>query len=414
MAGTSLDMTVPRPGSLSQVYGVFGAVDLAAATVQDALAHGAAVHQIPVDVLIALESGGAVLRAEALAQVRGLDARPFVGAVGYDDWWTAALDRLNPDFALSRPRHLVNDKAAVYELLAGAGIRVPRFRVGQVDEGFIGDAIADLGPRPVLKPTLGAGSRGVYRYRDDLSVVENLDHYGGICRYEKIPPGIRTLAMEYVEALEVSVDFVYSGGRTHAPVVHEKVTAKDRHPFVDRVMVSPPVNPEINKAMAALADVVDRLAPVLGVSEGALHAELRLRDGIWYVLDVGIRPGMGLVGHAMQAITGVDPRLAHLRASLGMSAAAPGAPSRFQAACIACCYVDSAHRISTTMQRYAGINNALRADPTVFGWHLNVSEINDALYRPDAGMSIGVGADGGEAAIVALKTLVTRHGFSTE
>lgn len=416
MAGTSLDMTVPRPGSLSQVYGVFGTVNADARTLDDLKAR-AVLKQIPVDVLIALEGGGPTLRQEALEEIRHLDPQPFGGAAGFDDWWTGALAILNAPFALEEPRRLVTDKALMYNRLDGLGIPVPAFMTGSLSFQFLERATAVLGPRPVLKPTLGAGSRGVFRYRADLSVDENLGHYQAVLNHEKIDRSIKTLAMEYLDAVEVSVDTIVADGAVASSVVHEKVTARQQHPFVDRVMVTPPVNPHISEHANQLAATIDRLPPALGVTQGVLHAELRLRDGIWYVLDVGIRPGMGLVAHAMHALTGIDPRLAHVRACLGLdvkpSLSAATAP-RFPAACIACAYVDDAHRQQVTMDQYRRVGDDLRHQPAVIGWHLNVSEIDDVLYRPDAGMSIGVGAADSRAAIEVLRNLLARHGFTTE
>lgn len=65
MAGFYLDRTGPGPGSLSQVYGVFGTVDDTARTLAD-LASGAGLKRIPVDALLAWESGVPTLRREAL------------------------------------------------------------------------------------------------------------------------------------------------------------------------------------------------------------------------------------------------------------------------------------------------------------------------------------------------------------
>ncbi|MFD9514444.1 ATP-grasp domain-containing protein [Streptomyces mirabilis] len=416
MAGTSLDMTVPRPGSLSQVYGVFGTVDANARTLDDFAAE-AVLKQIPVDALIALEGGGPTLRQEALDEIGRLDPRPFAGAAGFDDWWTGALAVLNAPFALEEPRRLVTDKAVMYSRLDNLGIPVPAFMTASLSIPFLERATAVLGPRPVLKPTLGAGSRGVFRYRADLSVHENLGHYRAVLEHEKIDRGIKTLAVEYLDAVEVSVDGIVADGAVVSSVVHEKVTAKQQHPFVDRVMVTPPVNPYISDNLSQLIATVDRLPSTLGLSQGVLHAELRLREGIWYVLDVGVRPGMGLVAHAMHALTGIDPRLVHLRACLGLDVkpALSGTVSpRFLAACIACAYVDDAHRQQVTMEQYRSVGEDLRHHSAVIGWHLNVSEIDDALYRPDAGMSIGVGAADSTAAIQVLRDLIARHGFTTE
>lgn len=416
MAGTTLDMTVPRPGSLSQVYALFGEIDDNVTNLRSLLAGGAVIRQVPVDLLVKLDSGGSALRDEALAEIRALAQGPYRGAAGYDDWWTAALGQLNSPFPLSRARRLAGDKAALYGALRERGVAVPRFLIGQASVQWLEEARRILGPSPVLKPTVGAGSRGVYRYRADLPCEENLAYYAALRAQEKVDTSIATLAVEYIDALEVSVDFLMIGAVAGQMVVHEKVTVRDMHPFVDRVMVAPPAREEIKAALPALTSTISDMAAVLPAKDAVIHAELRLRGTTWYLLDAGVRPGMGLVGHSFEAITGIDPRLMHLYASMGY----PIPPSlrgsragRFNAAVISCCYVEDSHRPAVSVERIARFASELRQRDDVIGWHLNTSEIDDAMYRPDAGLSIGLGASTPHAAIAALRGTISRHSFTT-
>src|SRR5439155_25490502 len=80
---------------------------------------------------------------------------------------------------------------------------------------------------------------------------------------------------------------------------------------------SPPIHPAITAALPLLDVTVGQIATVLAIADGVLHVELRLHHGSWHVLDIGVRPGAGLVAHSVQALTGLDPRLAHLLASIG-------------------------------------------------------------------------------------------------
>lgn len=416
MAGTSLDMTGPRPASLSQVYALFGEVDDSVTNLRQLLAGGAVVKQIPADMLVKLESGGSALCREALIEIRGLAAGPYSGAAGYDDWWTPALERLNTPFPLSRARRLAGDKAALYSALAEHGVAVPSFLAGQASASWIDEARRTLGPSPVLKPTVGAGSRGVYRYRTDLSTDENLGYYNALRAQDKVHASVPTLVVEYIDALEVSVDSVIIDTAAAQMVVHEKVTAREMHPFVDRVMVAPPVRREITAALPALTSTISSLAAVLLAKDAVIHAELRLRDATWYVLDVGIRPGTGLVGHSFEAITGVDPRLIHLYASIGLpipQSIRETKVGRFEAAVISCCYVEESQRPAVSVERIARMATELRQREDVIGWHLNTSEIDDALYRPDAGLSIGLGASNAQEALASLRDTISRHSFTT-
>jgi hypothetical protein len=415
MAGTTLDMTIPRPGSLSQVYALFGEIAGDATSLKQLVANGTVIKQIPVDTLVKLDSGGAILRNEALAEIGGLSRERYLGAAGYDDWWNGPLDILNAPFQLSRARRLVGDKAEFYRVLEERGVAVPKFIAGNISASWLEEARRTLGARPVLKPATGAGSRGVYRCRADISAQENVDYYTALRAQEKVDTSIATLVVEYIDAIEVSVDFLIIGTHVGKMVAHEKMAARDAHPFTDRIMVAPPVRKEITAALPGLEVTISSLAAVLPTRDAVVHAELRLRDSTWYVLDAGIRPGMGLVGHSFQAITGIDPRLVHLYASIGAEIP-PYVCDRegsFEAVCIACCYVEDGMRSVTSTGGTSRFAAELRLRNDIVGWHLNTSEIDDTLYRPDAGLSLGTGGVTPQEAVATLRSIISRHSFTT-
>ena len=420
MAGTSLDMTAPRPHGASPVYAVYGAPDPTTLTMAAMRNAGTALVQVPVDVLVALETGRPALRDEALTQVarhRGMD---FVGAVGFDDWWTTALAALNPGFALATARIMVTNKALLYRRLRECRVSTADFLVGSLSTRFLADALEHLGPRPVLKPTTGAGSRGVYRYRADLSIADNLALYQQLLQVGHIDSQIPIIAAEYLggsDAMEISVDLVVCEGHAVHAVVHEKLSATQVHPFVDQVMTSPPLHPDISAALPYLTPVLVGIIATVAITDGALHIELRLHNEQWYVLDIGVRPGAGLVPHAVQARTGVDPRRAHLGACIGRpltAAALSRAVPVCGATCIACCYVSSGRRPLVSLLRQSELADQLRREPAVFGWHLNVSEIDDDVFHSDAGLSIGVGASNPGTALRQLRSLTEPYTYSID
>ncbi|GEM_PF-4058917 len=391
MAGTSRDMTAERPGAASPVYGLYGPVDDTAATLTDLLRGGAVLRQIPTAILAMLETGSPALRDEVLNRVTQCGDRTLAGAAGFDDWWNTALDALNNNFALAGPRRLVTDKAALYQRLSDHGVAVPGFIRGSLSARLVADAVSQFGPSPVFKPTTGAGSRGVYRYRDDLSAQDNIALYRELLRLGQIDSTTPILALQYIggpHSLEISVDTVISGGEIVNSTVHEKLTATQAHPFVDRVMVSPPIHPDIMAAMADLETTVPRIVHVLGIVNGVLHAELRLHHDTWHVLDIGVRPGAGLVAHSVQALTGIDPRLVHLLACTSQPLADKAireATAKHAATCIACCYVAGSSRATVSLANQTCLIADLRQAPDVIGWHLNAAETDDQLYIPDAG-----------------------------
>ncbi|MEV0131401.1 hypothetical protein AB0H83_23420 [Dactylosporangium sp. NPDC050688] len=419
MAGTALDLTGPRAGAGIPVYAVYGSLDPAAATMADVLAGGVRLRQLGPDQLIPIEAGLPDAAPHLLDSLARHDGVPLAGVVGFDDWWTDTLAALNPAFPLEAARRLVTDKAALYTALTANGVPAPPHLTGPLDHDLLLVALDRFGSALILKPATGAGSRGVYRYRPDLTVDANIAIYQRLRALGHIDTSVPTIACPYLggdEALEISVDAIICGSAVVHAVVHEKCTATRREPFVDQVMLTPPVQPQIVAALPGLPAVTAGIVATLQLRDGSLHAELRLHDNVWHVLDIGVRPGSGLVPHAVQTVTGVDPRAVHLAASIGQPITADvirGRRPSYPAAAIACCYLADERRDTVNLTDQAQLAHCLSHDPTVFGWHLNAADLDDQIYRPDAGLSIGVAATTPADAHARLQSLVAPYGYTT-
>jgi hypothetical protein len=161
------------------------------------------------------------------------------------------------------------DKASLYTALRRRNVAAADFHLGTLSRSFLLDAVTSLGLRPVLKPATGAGSRGVYRYRDDLTVDDNLSLYQQLLRLGHIDTQTQIIAAQYLgegdAALEISVDTLVCAGQVSNVTVHEKLTATAVHPFVDNIMISPPTNQtivdELSQLPHILADIVTTLNP---------------------------------------------------------------------------------------------------------------------------------------------------------
>jgi hypothetical protein len=295
-------------------------------------------------------------------------------------------------------------------------VTVPDFLIGPLTPALLDEAVRTLGPGPVLKPATGTGSSGVVRYRNDLSVAENLELYRITLRLAQIDSSTPTIAMRYVggtDALEVSAEVVVDAGTCVSTVVHEKGSATQTPPFLDHVMASPPAHPAIVEARDSLDRALARLVAAMELDRGVVHAELRLDDGFWHVLDVGLRPGGGLVSHSVQALTGWDLHLLQLLACLGLPfPASPPLVPRFPATAIACCYASDAARSSLSLSRLDAFTELLGADPRVIGWHVSADCSRDTLFTSDAGLSVGVGAPIPAGACELIAELITPLGFS--
>jgi hypothetical protein len=327
MAGTSLDMTAPRPHRGSPVYAVYGTPDPSTLSLAAMIAAGTTLVEVPFDMLAALETGCDTLRTGALARLHESRGKDYVGAVGFDDWWTTALEALNPRFPLSAPRRLVTEKHTLYRKLSRAGVPVADYQVGTLSTAFLNDAVTHLGPRPVLKPATGAGSRGVYRYRDDLTINDNLTLHQQLLSLGHIDSQIPIIAAEYLGcdiALEISADLIVCDSRTTHTVVHEKKSATHVHPFVDHVMVSPPTHAALVDTLPDLPDVLTRTVRALksrpSVGFVGLETEAGTRCVCWsngqiWLEDVGVDalpavhelvPGWCVLGRPVQVCQRVD------------------------------------------------------------------------------------------------------------
>ncbi|WP_063128695.1 VOC family protein [Nocardia fusca] len=182
-------------------------------------------------------------------------------------------------------------------------------------------------------------------------------------------------------------------------------------------MTCPPTDPRIGAELPQLPHILSGIVAAIGLTDAALHIELRLHMRRWHILDIGVRPGSGLVAHAAAAHTGVDPRMVHLAASIGRPlhpAAVTAARGRHAATCIACCYVAPQRRTDITLLRHSELADQLYGSDDVLGWHLNAAETDDRLYRPDAGISVGIGAPDRPTALARLRSLVEPFDFTTQ
>lgn len=346
---------------------------------------------------------------------------PLLGAVGFDDWWNIALAALNPGSPLAGARALVTDKPHFYARLAQHGVPVAAFKSGTLSPSFLRVAVDQFGPAPILKPATGAGSRGVYRYRPDLDIDDNLALYSQILRLGHIDSTTTIIAAQYLgddqRPVEISVDVPVCDSRISALTIHEKRSATAEPPYIDNLMISPPTDPRITNHLAALTPILAAVVATLDVDDATLHIELRLHQQRWHVLDVGVRPGAGLVAHAALARTGVDPRLLHAAASIGQPlhpAAVHSAKGTYPATCIACCYVHPSLRRDIRIDRYSPFADTLRRADDIIGWHLNIADVDDTIYEPDSGLSIGIGAADAATATTRMHTLTAPLHFTTQ
>ena len=261
--------------------------------------------------------------ADAAARVAEWSAgRPLAAVVGVDDVTAAAAAAIAERLGLraSAPAAVAaaRDKFQMRQCLAAAGLPVPRFRRIALGENPVLAARGVAFPC-VLKPLTLSASRGVIRAntteqfvvafkriaallaRDDVAVT------GDAARY--------LLAEEYVPGLEVALEGLLIGGTLHVLALFDKPDPLEGPFFEETIYVTPSRLPE--RVQRAIRATTAAACAALGLTEGPVHAELRVNDDGPWVLEVAARSIGGLCSRTLRFGTGMTLEEIILRHALG-------------------------------------------------------------------------------------------------
>jgi biotin carboxylase len=265
--------------------------------------------------------------AAAAAEMRGYAARrPVDAVVPVDDATTVVASaigealglRVNPLAAAQATRN----KRVMRGLLARAGVPSPAFTVVRADEDPRA-AAGRVGYPCVLKPLVLSASRGVIRADDEATFAAAFERIRAILRAPDVAEqgeGTGEILVEaFVPGVEVAVEGLLEGGTLRPLAVFDKPDPLDGPFFEETIYVTPSRHPEPTRA--AIVDVTARAARALGLSDGAVHCELRLRPtapGVEpVVLEIAARSIGGLCGRTLRFGTGMSLEELILRRALG-------------------------------------------------------------------------------------------------
>jgi biotin carboxylase len=248
--------------------------------------------------------------------------RPLAAVVGVDDVTApvaaAIAERLGLRASAAAAVGATRDKYQMRQCLAAAGVPVPRFRRIALDETPL-RASRGVEYPCVLKPLALSASRGVIRannadqfiaafarirtllQRDDVTVA------GDAARY--------LLAEEYVPGLEVALEGLLTGGELHTLALFDKPDPLQGPFFEETIYVTPSRLPPA--IQDALRTTTTAACGALGLTEGPVHAELRLNDDGPWVLEVAARSIGGLCSRTLRFGTGMTLEEIILRHALG-------------------------------------------------------------------------------------------------
>nr|ABZ07572.1 putative D-ala D-ala ligase [uncultured marine microorganism HF4000_ANIW137J11] len=245
--------------------------------------------------------------AVAFARMHPLDA-----VLAVDDGATEAAAAIaealglchHPPAAVAAAR----DKLRCREVLADAGLPQPAWRL--VADGDDADEVARelaAGAAPsgvafpcVVKPRQLAASQGVIRTDDPAQFVAALGRLRALLAQPAVArvAGEGLLLEEYIPGPEVAVEALARDGAVEILEIFAKPDIGEGPFFPEETYVAPAGLDEAQRELVAGTTV--RAAAALGLSEGAIHAELRLHDGEAWVIDIAGRSIGGLCASVLR------------------------------------------------------------------------------------------------------------------
>jgi biotin carboxylase len=189
-----------------------------------------------------------------------------------------------------------HNKFLARERFRQAGMLTPRYRL-----------VTEPSDRPiaypcVLKPLTLSGSRGVIRANNELEFVE------AFARIKKLAPDLQV--EDFIPGREFALDGLVTAGRLQVLALFDKPDPLDGPFFEETIYVT-------RSHEQAIFESAQRAVTALGLTQGPIHAEMRVNEsGVW-MLEVAARPIGGLCSRALRFEPGLSLENIILRHALG-------------------------------------------------------------------------------------------------
>lgn len=167
-----------------------------------------------------------------------------------------------------------------------AGLLVPEF-------AFIDDPARPAFPA-VLKPVALSASRGVIRVNNHAEFTQARARIEKILEHEPDP---RILAESFIPGREFALEGLLTRGRLQTLAIFDKPDPLDGPFFEETIYVTPSREP--SEIQREIIDTTERATSALGLTDGPVHAEMRVnRRGVW-MLEIAARPIGGLCSRVL-------------------------------------------------------------------------------------------------------------------
>jgi len=267
-----------------------------------------ALQELAPESLVTLDFKDPVASSETVA--RFARRRPIDAVVAVDDLTTVVAAAISERLGLKAnslsAARAARDKHAMRRCLASAGVPVPRFRLVKLagDPGALAEGVE----YPcVLKPLMLSASRGVIRANDAREFVTAFRRIAAILEHAASAPADEArqalLVEEFVPGREVALEGLLVGGTLHVLALFDKPDPLDGPFFEETIYVTPS---RLSKTgQDRIAAVTRDACSALGLTEGPIHAELRVNDRGPFVLEVAARSIGGLCARTLRFGTGL-------------------------------------------------------------------------------------------------------------
>ncbi len=231
---------------------------------------------------------------DAIAVADGFDALaargPFDGIVSVGDQpafvAAEAAEWLGLRFSPPAAVAAAKDKFLARQKFRDAGLLVPTFQL-------VNDDTDPIYPC-VLKPTTLSASRGVIRANNPG------EFRAALARIAKIVEGEPIQVESFIPGREFALEGLLTRGRLQMLALFDKPDPLDGPFFEETIYLTPSHEPS-----AQIVTTTQRAAAALGLTDGPIHAEMRVNDeGVW-MLEIAARPIAFMPARPPFRITGV-------------------------------------------------------------------------------------------------------------
>jgi len=212
---------------------------------------------------------------------------PIAAVAGVDDDTAIVAAVIAQRLGLKgNPVHAVQaarDKHQQRELLAKAGVPIPRFMLRRLDENPA--EISKTVTYPcVVKPLRLSASRGVMRANNAQDFVKAQNRLNAIV----CEPEASFLVEEFIPGYEVALEGLVVNRRLHVLAIFDKPDPLDGPFFEETIYLTPSTVPA--GLQAAITQCAERAVRALGITEGPVHAELRYNENGPWLIELAARP----------------------------------------------------------------------------------------------------------------------------